>query len=72
MTNTAIVQCRNMINRLAGGGHTVMTGCTVADDPRVIKRDFGKGGRAGMTHRAILCGGDVGGRQSGTDHAVVT
>lgn len=72
MTHTAIIQCRNMIHRLAGGGDTVMAGCAVADNARVVKRHFGEGGRTGMTHRAILCGGDVSGRQSGTDHAIVT
>lgn len=49
-----------------------MAGCAVADNIHMVKRRLGKGDRAGVTDRTILCGWQVIVGKSSTDHAIVT
>ena len=72
VTDTAIFLGRDVGNGLAGGYGTVMAGCAVVDDVHMIERRPRKGAGIGMTHRAVLCGGQVILGKSHTDHAVVT
>lgn len=72
MADTAIIQCRNMINLFAGRGHLVMAEGTVADNTRMVEHRLHKSGRTGVAERTILGGQHVVTGLACADQTIVT
>ena len=72
VADTAIIQCRNMVNLFAGRGHLVMAEGTVADNARMVKHRLHKGGRTCVAKRTVLGGQQVVSRHACADQTVVT
>lgn len=72
MADTAIIQCRNMINLFAARGYLVMAEGAVTDNARMVKHRFHKGGRTCVTKSAVLCGQHVITGHACADQTIVT
>ena len=72
MADTAIIQCRNMINLFAGRGHLVMTECAVAGNARMVKHRLHKDGRTCVAKRTIFGGQQVVTGLACADQTIVT
>ena len=54
VAHRAVLRCRQVSSVLAGGRYTVMAGCTVVDDTRVIEHGRDKGAAGDVADIAVL------------------